>query len=337
MDVSLQKSISYKFQSLINNYLRSKNKKNLLIFTFCFTYLFSFANDLTVKDDISFPYANVKIAGRSGKLKLGGKKNAKIYLQFDPFALPDHISADQVAKATLTFYVSKLFKPGAFSLEPITSSWSESNFSEPVVVSSSLNSGVIELLKPNQYVSVDVTEIVKLWISGDMSSDGFVLIPSRGVKANIDSKENKKTSKAATLKIVLNSEGTPGVQGPAGPEGPRGEQGEQGAAGPQPMVGTVSTTTLPVGSLASVVVTNVGNSIFNYEFGVPTGAQGPQGETGATGPEGAQGPQGIQGETGATGAQGPQGEQGPIGLTGPQGETGATGPEGAQGPQGIQG
>ncbi|MEZ5405840.1 MAG: DNRLRE domain-containing protein, partial [Verrucomicrobiia bacterium] len=281
--------------------------------TFCFTYFFSFAIDLTVKDDISFPYANVKIAGRSGKLKLGGKKNTKIYLQFDPFALPDHISADQVAKATLTFYVSKLFKPGAFSLEPVTNPWNELNFSEPTVVSSPLNSGVIELLKRNQYVSVDVTEIVKLWISGEMSSDGFVLIPSHGIKANIDSKENKKTSKAPTLKIVLNSEGTPGAQGPAGPEGPQGEQGEQGpegavgpqgeqgVAGPEPMVGTVSTTTLPAGSLASVVVTNTGNGVFNYEFAVPTG------------------------------------EQGPIGLTGPQGETGATGATGPEGPQGIQG
>ena len=48
-----------------------------------------------------------------------------------------------------------------------------------------------------------------------------------------------------------------------------------------------------------------------------------KGETGAQGP---------QGETGATGAQGPQGETGATGPQGPQGETGATGPQGPAGP-----
>ena len=57
-------------------------------------------------------------------------------------------------------------------------------------------------------------------------------------------------------------------------------------------------------------------------------AQGPQGETGATGPQGSQG---ETGETGATGPQGPQGETGATGPQGPQGETGATGPQGPQG------
>ena len=76
------------------------------------------------------------------------------------------------------------------------------------------------------------------------------------------------------------------------------------------------------------------------DFGIP---QGPQGETGATGPAG---PQGIQGETGPAGPAGPQGIQGetgpagprgPQGEAGPRGETGATGPAGPRGPQGEAG
>jgi len=62
-----------------------------------------------------------------------------------------------------------------------------------------------------------------------------------------------------------------------------------------------------------------------------TGAQGPQGITGASG---AQGPQGPQGSTGATGTQGPQGDPGSQGITG---ATGAVGPQGDPGPQGITG
>ncbi|MFJ8237869.1 collagen-like protein, partial [Ureibacillus sp. NPDC094379] len=74
-----------------------------------------------------------------------------------------------------------------------------------------------------------------------------------------------------------------------------------------------------------------------------TGPQGPQGETGQTGPQGPQGqqgetgPQGPQGETGQTGPQGPQGQQGETGPQGPQGETGPQGPQGQQGETGPQG
>jgi len=55
-----------------------------------------------------------------------------------------------------------------------------------------------------------------------------------------------------------------------------------------------------------------------------TGAQGPQGETGARGPTGAQGPQGTPGSIGPTGLTGPQGPQGPIGPQGAQGIPGPT-------------
>jgi hypothetical protein len=55
-----------------------------------------------------------------------------------------------------------------------------------------------------------------------------------------------------------------------------------------------------------------------------TGAQGPQGETGAIGPTGAQGPQGTPGSIGPTGLTGPQGPQGPIGPQGAQGIPGPT-------------
>ena len=77
-----------------------------------------------------------------------------------------------------------------------------------------------------------------------------------------------------------------------------------------------------------------------------TGAPGPQGPQGEVGPEGAQGdaglpgPEGAQGEVGPQGMQGPQGETGETGLQGPQGDAGLPGPEGAQGevgPQGVPG
>ena len=115
------------------------------------------------------------------------------------------------------------------------------------------------------------------------------------------------------------------------------------------------TQTTPVAgqpTTVSVVLTFDDDTTKTLTVTVPAGAQGIQGETGATGPQGPQGetgatgPQGPQGETGATGPQGSKGDTGATGAQGPQGETGATGPQGpkgdtgatgAQGPQGETG
>lgn len=78
---------------------------------------------------------------------------------------------------------------------------------------------------------------------------------------------------------------------------------------------TVSAETLPEGSEATVEKSEVGG-VYNLLFGIPMGAEGPQGPQGATGPQGPkgdtgeEGPQGEKGDTGATGPQGPQGDAG---------------------------
>ena len=74
--------------------------------------------------------------------------------------------------------------------------------------------------------------------------------------------------------------------------------------------------------------------------GLPTGLQGPKGDTGATGPAGAAGatgPAGAKGDTGNTGPAGPKGDTGSVGPQGPKGDTGSAGAAGATGPQGPAG
>lgn len=145
--------------------------------------------------------------------------------------------------------------------------------------------------------------------------------------------------------------GDKGEQGDIGPVGPQGEQGIQGEAATI-TIGKVET--LPADSKATVEnVGTQGSAIF--DFGIPQGVQGIQGERGLQGPQGIQGPkgeqgdigpqgpQGLKGDKGDKGPQGPQGIQGETGPIGPQGEQGATGPRGPQGatgpvgPQGPQG
>lgn len=162
---------------------------------------------------------------------------------------------------------------------------------------------------------------------------------------------------------LKNTGGPKGDTGAQGPQGPKGDQGEPGAPGASASVTVGSTTTLSPG--ADATVTNSGdtrNAILN--FGIPTGAQGPQGIQGPKGDTGPMGQTGAKGDTGAaatvqvgntnTGAPGtnaqvtnagnehfavfnftiPRGDKGEKGATGAQGAKGDTG---EQGPQGIQG
>jgi len=112
---------------------------------------------------------------------------------------------------------------------------------------------------------------------------------------------------------------------------------------------TITPTSNPFALLGSIGPTGVqGVQGFTGASGF-TGAQGAQGSTGPTGFTGTVGAQGATGPTGSTGTTGPQGVQGPTGptgFTGFTGQTGATGPQGAQGftgptgftgPQGAQG
>ena len=125
-----------------------------------------------------------------------------------------------------------------------------------------------------------------------------------------------------------------------------GAAGPPGPAGPAPTLVDGTTTTLTPGAPATSDVRAVAADTYAIDVGVPTGAQGPKGDTGVTGPAGATGPpgpQGVKGDTGsqgpagATGAQGPKGDTGATGAAGPQGPQGNVGPQGAKGDTGATG
>lgn len=108
---------------------------------------------------------------------------------------------------------------------------------------------------------------------------------------------------------------------------------------------TMKIGTVASGSTAAASISKSGTTA-TLNLTLPSGAQGPKGDTGPAGPQGEIGPQGPKGDTGAqgprglTGPAGPQGAtgpQGPKGDTGEQGPVGAKGETGATGPQGPQG
>jgi hypothetical protein len=154
--------------------------------------------------------------------------------------------------------------------------------------------------------------------------------------------------------------GARGERGSAGPEGARGATGPRGATGAVGPIGITGATgagatgaTGPTGPApiaretddSSIIEISSGNpdGEGNYtwvELHAVTGATGPCGQDGATGPRGFLGATGATGPIGATGAIGVAGPIGLQGTTGPTGVTGATGiagPTGLQGPTGVVG
>lgn len=97
---------------------------------------------------------------------------------------------------------------------------------------------------------------------------------------------------------------------------------------------SITADTLPPGSPATASGSISETEGLKIELGIPQGAPGPKGETGAPGAPGDPGPKGAKGDTGA---QGPKGDTGETGPQGPKGDTGETGPQGPEGPQGPQG
>lgn len=153
---------------------------------------------------------------------------------------------------------------------------------------------------------------------------------------------------------LKNTGGPKGDKGDTGERGPQGATGPQGPAGLSASVRVGSTTTLNPG--ADATVTNSGDSHNAVlDFGIPTGAQGPKGDTGSQGPRGPQGFQGPKGDTGAaatvqvgntnTGAPGTNAQVTNVGtqynaklnFTIPRGDKGETGSQGPQGPKGADG
>jgi Collagen triple helix repeat (20 copies)/TGF-beta propeptide len=184
-------------------------------------------------------------------------------MRFDLSTLPSGVA---VNKAALRVYVNTVNAGGSVDVHQVVDAWSEATLS-------ALNSPALGALAASidvaasdqdQFVTVDVTNVVRGWLDGSVPNHGIALVPSvtNPIRMAFDSKEATATSHAPELVIAL--DGPMGPAGPAGPSGAAGPPGNDGAPGGQ-------------------------------------GAQGPQGPLGPTGSQGPQGPAGPAGVNGVSG------------------------------------
>ena len=102
-----------------------------------------------------------------------------------------------------------------------------------------------------QFVTVDVTQLVKNWVTGAATNFGVQISAAALASTTaivLDSKENQTTSHPAFLDVALQS------VGPAGPTGPADATGQQGARGPTGPIGATGPgTTGPAGPRTATI------------------------------------------------------------------------------------
>jgi hypothetical protein len=242
---------------------------------------------------------------------LNSRSERNSYLKFDFSPLPAGTTGTNIDQATLILYASAVRKTGTFDVVAVNGAWTESAVTSATVppVNGVIATGV-EVLK-NDFVTVDLTGLVRDWVDGVVTNYGVALIPNTSaVDAQFDSKETAEGSNPARLIITIVDAGANGVMGSTGAQGLTGSAGPTGTIGAQGLTG-------PAGPTGTI------------------GAQGLTGPAGPTGTIGAQGLTGPAGPTGTIGAQGLTGSAGPTGTIGAQGLTGPAGPTGAVGALGM--
>ena len=171
--------------------------------------------------------------GAAAALNVGGA-NAEALVQFDLSALPANVTSANVAKATLSLFVSRIGVPGSINISVANGAWSESsvNGTNGPVAAASVASG-ISVPAIDTYLYVDATSAVQNWISHATNNNGFIITPVGGsVSVSFESKESTATSHPATLTVTLTSMGATGATGPTGATGAAGATGTQGPTGP---------------------------------------------------------------------------------------------------------
>jgi hypothetical protein len=143
--------------------------------------------------------------------------------QFDLSNLPAGTTAANIGKATLTVYLNKVLVAGGLDFSEVSTAWSES------VVTFATRPSALAAFATNvpvsasgEYVTVDVTNVVKSWVSGALPNYGVEVTASLinpATSVVLDSKESTTTSHPAQLDITVVSQGPAGATGPQGPAG----------------------------------------------------------------------------------------------------------------------
>ncbi|HET9317662.1 MAG TPA: DNRLRE domain-containing protein, partial [Vicinamibacteria bacterium] len=193
----------------------------------------SFAGTGTLTDDAYTSTSAIarqsNVGGRGPALVVSGRpaSTAVAYVRFDLTSdLPPGTTGDHVAMATLRLYASKVRNPSTLTVSRVTGAWNEATLTSATVLELTPEVSGVAVTQAEEFVTVDVTQLVRDWVGGSQPNDGLALVAeTEESQVSFDSKEGPLTSHEPTLEIALvarGPEGPPGPPGPAGPPGPKG-------------------------------------------------------------------------------------------------------------------
>ncbi|HXG66015.1 MAG TPA: DNRLRE domain-containing protein [Blastocatellia bacterium] len=177
----------------------------------------TFAQTVLVSDaHTSFTSANGNF-GTNPILTVSANHTA--YVKFEiAHALPAGTKGDDVARASVKFYVSKVATAGKLDLYPILGDWDEKTITAnnaPPLGPLALTTPQINKDAQGNYLLIDITGLVKQWLGDGTGQNavpnyGFALAPHpvdqdtpQLADINFDSKENSQTSHDSLLSVQL--------------------------------------------------------------------------------------------------------------------------------------
>jgi len=117
--------------------------------------------------------------GTATAVNVGGGNTGLI--QFDLTALPPGLTGANINKATMTFFVNTVAIPGAVDISQVTSAWTETgvtNATRPTFLAPFATG--VPTTTNRQYITVDVTQLVKDWVTGVAPNDGVQISAAVG-------------------------------------------------------------------------------------------------------------------------------------------------------------
>jgi hypothetical protein len=163
------------------------------------------------------PNASNYGAGTDLHVFKGNGRLGRTFLKFSLETLPPDTAASHVTHARLRLWVnSRSTAAGSITLTPVTTHWDEYTLKHNTTGDLTFGRPQLSELQVesmNNFISIDVTTLVKAWLNGTLVNEGIEIAPSANTKfldLAFDSKESDRTSHEARLEISLdNSANTP--------------------------------------------------------------------------------------------------------------------------------
>ena len=184
---------------------------------------------LNVTDDTSSTL-NANRDLENGSLTVRGRSTAAnatgSYLSFSLANVPNSLEGQDIEKAVLRLWLEEVSRGGSLKLEVIETTWNESNARYGSLPITSFSKKIrVNKSQQKNFIYVDLTEVVRIWIDNPASNFGVALLPDKNKFFGTFSSKESGFGQSAQIEVALSA--TRGPRGLKGAKGARGAKGQR--------------------------------------------------------------------------------------------------------------